>query len=328
MRPYSLIILARMLVGLGLMCLSLTMIPLVPLTSGQADGGSASVGSSLCPSRDTPTDGETPLSSCVPGIGISIIGSIDGDSFGSCITSGEVVTPSNGSYASCDIALPSGLPSETEITFIEDATTIPSGYDSAYQLGSTIGTSAAYPDSAVVFYHRAVEAGDQVQPTEPTQSQGGGPQTTVEPTVSAATETLTTETDGSNAAIYAGDCDADFTDEPVATLTNVRPPDGDMAGADSASAVETSFTTLDLPLDDILAEDHVLVVFDEDDDTVPLVCGPVGGIVSEDGALVFALPAVGASQYSGVAYLSEDGDQTQATIFLAEDLSADSTPAA
>lgn len=139
----------------------------------------------------------------------------------------------------------------------------------------------------------------------------------------------TSRTDGSTAAIYAGDCEGELTGEPVATLTNVRPPDGDQAGADTASAVETSFTTLDLPLDDILANDHVLVIFDQDDDTVPLACGAIGGIVTDDGTLAFGLPAVGESRFSGVAYLTEVSDQTQATIFLAEDLDGDEeTPAA
>ena len=144
-----------------------------------------------------------------------------------------------------------------------------------------------------------------------------------------ATEPLTPATDGSNAAIYAGDCDADLTAEPVATLTNVRPPDGDTAGAEGGSAVETSSTTLDLPLDDVLADDHVLVVFDEDDDTVPIACGAIGGIVADDGSLAIGLPLVGESRYAGIAYLTPDGDQTDVTVFLAENLSgAGDTPGA
>ena len=135
---------------------------------------------------------------------------------------------------------------------------------------------------------------------------------------------------GSPAAIYAGTCDtADFTGDPVAVLSETTLPEGDVQGADDASAVETSTTTLGMPLDDILADDHVLVVFDEDDDTVPLACGAIGGIVTDDGTLAFGLPAVGESRYAGVGSLTEDGDQTDATIFLAEDLDGgDATPAA
>lgn len=135
---------------------------------------------------------------------------------------------------------------------------------------------------------------------------------------------------GSPAAIYAGTCDtADFTGNPVAVLSETTAPEGESQGADDASAVEISTTTLGLPLDDILAEDHVLVVFDEGDDTVVLACGPIGGIMMEDGTLAFGLAAVDESRFSGVAYLTEDGDQTQATIFLAENLSgAEGTPEA
>lgn len=155
--------------------------------------------------------------------------------------------------------------------------------------------------------------------------------TAVEPTTASADEPTAEPTDtpdGNSAAIYAGDCDADFTDDPVAKLTDVSAPDGEERGAASFAAVETSFTTLDLPLDDILADDHVLVDFDQADDTVPLACGAIGGPVSDDGSLAFGLPEAGDSGFSGVACLTEDDDQTQATIFLSEDRSGDATPAA
>ena len=132
---------------------------------------------------------------------------------------------------------------------------------------------------------------------------------------------------GSPAAIYAGDCDTtDFTADPVAVLSETTEPEGDVQGADGASVVETSVTTLALSLDDILAEDHVLVVFDEDYATVPLACGAIGGVVTEDGTLAFGLSAVDDSRYAGVATLSVNGDQTEAKVFLAEDLSPQPSP--
>ena len=165
-------------------------------------------------------------------------------------------------------------------------------------------------------------------------AQTAGPTAAASTTPSAAASTAptaaaTAATVGNRAAIYAGDCDSDFSDDPVATLTNVAAPSGDQQGAAVVSSVETSFSTLDLSLDDILTDDHVLVVFDKDDDTVPLTCGAIGGVVADDGSLVVALPAVGDSRYAGIAYLAPDGDQTQVTVFLAEDLSgADAAPAA
>ena len=204
----------------------------------------------------------------------------------------------------CDVEAPEGA----EVTITQDESTAPAGY--AVRENPQTDTNAT-EFRGRTFFNIATDAdAGSAQPT------------------TAATETLKAETDGSTAAIYAGDCDGDFTSEPVATLTNVRPPDGDPNGASTASAVETSFTTLDLPLDDILANDHVLVVFDQDDDSVALACGAVGGIVTDDGSLTVGLSAVGESRFSGVAILSEDDEQTDATIFLAEDLTPDATAAA
>ena len=206
---------------------------------------------------------------------------------------------------------PYDLNTPVTLTVTEDVSSLPDGY-APRQNPVTGANYTEFRGTTFINVLTTGASGDEASPEDST----------------AATETLTAETDGSTAAIYAGDCDADLTGEPVATLTNVRPPDGDPAGTDTASAVESSFTTLDLPLDDILADDHVLVVFDQDDDTVPLACGPIGGIRTEDGTLAFGLPAVGESRFSGVAYLTEDGDQTDATIFLAEDLDGgDETPA-
>jgi len=147
------------------------------------------------------------------------------------------------------------------------------------------------------------------------------------PDAPAATEP-TAANDGSRTAIFAGDCEPGSFTDPVAVLTNVSPPEGDAHGADVIAPVETSLTTPDLPLDDLLAGNYVLVVFDEDDDTVPLTCGAISGIVGEDGSLVFGLPRVGESHYSGIATLTPDGDQTIATVDLAENLSGtDETPA-
>ena len=148
-------------------------------------------------------------------------------------------------------------------------------------------------------------------------------------TITAATQPAA-RTDGRTAAIFAGDCDSDFAVNPVAELSDVTGSSGDAQGADSTAPVQTSFSTLNLSLDDLLADDHVLAVFGQDDDTVPLACGAIGGVVADDGSLAFGLPTVGDSRYAGIAYLAPDGArQTQVTIFLAKGLSeADATPTA
>lgn len=246
------------------------------------------------PGDYSPNGGPALGGGCEPtaGIAFSVALEADGSEVGTCTT---------GDDGTCSV----DAPNEARLIVTEDETTVPDGYRPRDNPQTDRNASEF---RGTIFFNIATSTGAGASPGE----------------------TLTVETDGSTAAIYASACDGDFADEPVATLTNVRPPDGDTAGADNASAVETSFTTLDLPLDDLLAEDHVLVVFDEDDDSVALACGAVGGIVTDDGSLVFGLAAIGESRFSGVAYLSEDGDQTLATIFLAEDLNtgAEETPAA
>ncbi len=61
---------------------------------------------------------------------------------------------------------------------------------------------------------------------------------------------------------------------------------------------------------------------------MPLACDEIGGIVAGDGSLAFGLPLVGASLYSGIATLTAAGDQTIATVSLAENISGqDAAPA-
>ncbi len=242
-----------------------------------------------------------------------------GDVVGSC-TLEQFDTPNGGSSASCGVPVPFNA---TYAVTIDEAA-VPDGYVVEENPISFTATDreqgggdgpdisfALYPDPAGA----ATTDGDE----------------SADPSADASADSSTAPGaagTGRPAAIFAGDCDTvDVTGDPVADLSETTAPEGDTQGADDASAVETSFTTLDLPLDDILAEDHVLVVFDEDDDTVPLACGTIGGIVTDDGSLAFGLPAGGDSLFFGVAYLTEDGDQTEATIFLAEDLSPNAAPA-
>lgn len=326
MRPYSLITLARLLVGLGLIAGILTPIGLT--VRAQPETATLTIFSTACPDSAY-SERNLDESQCIPVQGVTYTATTaDGDANGQCVTNKLYVT---GTGAICAI---SGVPFETTVSVTQDDAGLPAGVEATGDNPASIYTSI--PVSVAVlnlrYYNRHLETeAPAPAPTEGSTTDETDPTATSEPVVSntaEATETLTAETDGSTAAIYAGDCDSDFTDAPVATLTNVRPPVGDTAGADAASAVEKSFTTLDLPLDDILADDHVLVVFDKDDDTVPLACGAIGGVVAEDGALAIGLQVVGTSRYSGIAYLSSDGAQTLTTVFLAENLSADEIPVA
>lgn len=304
--------------GLGLFALVLGL--LGPLSasaqSGSSDENLLTIGAIICDVEEPTAPGTAPLP-CEPFSDalVTVTADADGSVTGDCAL--DLVA--SGRQSLCAVR----VPFEASYTVTLDEAAVPDGYRLAENgIPVDVGTipTGGGDGPAITFRLYLIDLAAGSAPTT------GSPaaQPTTEPTAvpgSAGT--------GSPAAIYAGDCDStDFSTDPIAVLSEVMAPDGDTAGADTASAVETSFTTLDLPLDGILVEDHVLVVFDEDDDTVPLVCGAIGGIVTDDGALVFGLPAVEDSRFSGVAYLTEDGEQTQATIFLAADLSAAVTPAA
>lgn len=130
--------------------------------------------------------------------------------------------------------------------------------------------------------------------------------------------------DGSDAVIFPGTCDNGAFDDPMAELTDVVSVAGEATGAGAFSTVATSFSTVDLALDELLADDHVLVVFDELQTERALSCGPIGGMIADDGSLAIGLRETPGAGWSGVAYLMPDADGTSITIFLAQGLAATS----
>lgn len=142
-------------------------------------------------------------------------------------------------------------------------------------------------------------------------------------TVSAAPITAN-EPDGSDAVIFAGTCDTETFDDPMAELTDVVSIAGEATGANAFSTVATSFSTVDLTLDELLADEHVLVVFDEIQTERALSCGPIGGMIADDGSLAIGLRETPGAGWSGVAYLAPDAGGTSVTIFLAQGLAATS----
>jgi plastocyanin len=125
-----------------------------------------------------------------------------------------------------------------------------------------------------------------------------------------AVDVLTTD-------IYPGACGDDFED-PAASLTQADLPAGEAEGAPDARPVATSFTTVPLSLEDLIAEDHVVATLGEDQETA--ACGAIGGPRTEAGAIVIELGEAGDSGISGVAYLAPSGagpGQTDISLFLA-----------
>lgn len=120
------------------------------------------------------------------------------------------------------------------------------------------------------------------------------------------------------AHIHTGTCDA--VGEVVAPLADLVSPTGDALGQATAVTAETSFTSVPLTLDQILAAEHVVNVhLAADDIDVYIACGEIGGVLDANGALVIGLSEQGNSGFSGIAFLSpgSDGASTDISMFIA-----------
>jgi len=129
------------------------------------------------------------------------------------------------------------------------------------------------------------------------------------------------------AAIHAGTCEAPG--DEVLTLDNlIRLPEGsageeDRAGAPGSQVIHglPDDTEIDLTIDDLFADDHILAVFDAEGANI-IACGPIGAYSYEDGdQLLFGLRSQGESPYSGVAILGDDADNS--TDDVLDDINAD-----
>lgn len=125
------------------------------------------------------------------------------------------------------------------------------------------------------------------------------------------------------AAIHAGTCDEPG-DEVVALDDLVRlpegaPTEGDPVGAPGAQVVHGSpeDATLDLTIDDLFADDHILAVFDAEGEEI-VACGPIGAYtVDEDGEeLAIGLRSQGESPYSGVALFEAADEGLDVEVYL------------
>jgi hypothetical protein len=215
------------------------------------------------------------------------------ESFGTCTT--------DAGAAGCTIAVPSG----STVNVWMDESSAPAGYAPvenpiAYDVPAE---QASAPDVAFLLVPVDV-------PDEPT----GTPAETPPPAA--------TPESGLPAAIFDGTCDQESWDNPLVELTDLTPAQGDPTGSADAIPVETSYTEASIALDVPFQSDTVLVVFNEDDMTQAIACGPVGGTI-EDGQIAIGLQETGDSGWSGIAYLTTDPDnedQTLITVFLAEGL--------
>jgi len=122
------------------------------------------------------------------------------------------------------------------------------------------------------------------------------------------------------AHIHSGDCVN--LGEVVAPLTNLTEPTGNSVGqANKAIQAESSFTTVPMTLDQILASNHAVNVhLSAEQIGTYIACGEIGGVVDANGALTIGLRELNNSGYTGIAYLAPtaDGTGTTVSVFIAK----------
>ena len=153
--------------------------------------------------------------------------------------------------------------------------------------------------------------------------------------------------DAHPAHIHSGTCDE--LGEVVFPLTNVSEmgmmegmmggtPEADAPpmemsepmGAETAFGVETSYTLVDVSLDEIVEGGHAINLHQSGENIEEYIaCGDIGGRIEtgpgmdEGGTLVVGLGELNDSGYAGIAVLEGKGDQTEVVLYLAEGLSGE-----
>jgi hypothetical protein len=105
-------------------------------------------------------------------------------------------------------------------------------------------------------------------------------------------------------------------DVVVAELTDASVAAGEPQGAAGGITAATSYTSVPIALDALLATDHAISVMSDGD---LVACGEVGGVVAPNGSLAVVLVERDDSGASGVAFLAPDTANpslTNASLFL------------
>lgn len=125
--------------------------------------------------------------------------------------------------------------------------------------------------------------------------------------------------------IHSGTCDE--LGDVVYPLNPIQVAEGIAEGNQDATSVETSVTTVEVALADLLAEDFAINVhLSEEEIGTYIACGEIGGVPLPDGAIAIGLREQEDSGFAGIAYLAPAVDnvgQTNVSIFLAENLTGD-----
>ncbi|MGI8483609.1 MAG: hypothetical protein ACR2OU_05045 [Thermomicrobiales bacterium] len=249
------------------------------------------ISATLC--DESPRTGSNANRLAIGGIVINVA-LASGEWIGSCTIGDPVDTPWGGQIA---MGAVQGIPFNSSLIVTEDESTIP-------------------PGSVALENPQTFEVGNLTP--------GGGDQTTITfanvrqapANVPPAKSTST----GRIARIYAGSC-WNALGSVTAELTPVTMAQGEPVGQASGVEAETSHSTVNVLLDDIVDGPSAVAVFFSSDPNAGLAaCGDIGGVNDHDGELVIGLREVNNSGHSGVARLAHNADdtsQTDVTIHLA-----------
>lgn len=116
--------------------------------------------------------------------------------------------------------------------------------------------------------------------------------------------------------IHMGSC-SHYESDAMLSLSDLTMPE--TTGQSDAVPAASSFSTIDISLDELLTEPRVIVVHESASAmNSVLVCGAIGGHPGERGLAVGLQPVSAGSTLSGVAWLTPSGAQTQIAVFLTE----------
>jgi hypothetical protein len=120
---------------------------------------------------------------------------------------------------------------------------------------------------------------------------------------------------GLDGAVRRGTCDrlADSVSDPTPFFFGIEERRGNSQAIPAAS----SFATIPMPFDALLADEHAVTASDSRGDVV--ACGEIAGARTDEGALIVGLRSEDESAVTGVAYLapSDEVSQTDVTLMVA-----------
>jgi hypothetical protein len=99
----------------------------------------------------------------------------------------------------------------------------------------------------------------------------------------------------------------DIDNAPIATPIPVN--------EDSAYQVMVSETIIDGAIDDLIAADHAVMIYESDEDMSAIACGNLGGSMHGD-SLITGLAENGHAGHLGFAIFEPAGNQTQVTVII------------